>query len=207
MRTVRACSFILAVLCFLAQPNAPAQDCKPKVTIAPDGTLLKDDCSGTKKVVSPDQGAATSAAAAPCATGTVPLNGDCVDPASKAAYDKALAAKYEYEAFSYEHARRAFQQQEHTSIGVFWIVVVMVLAGLAFSAIQFYMGFRHSHVALARKTKGLPEPTADRTDIEASLKGIKVSSTMLGVLVLVISMAFFYLYLAIVYPITNVSGK
>lgn len=39
-------------------------------------------------------------------------------------------------------------------------------------------------------------------DLDISTKGIKVSSSVLGVIVLVISMAFLYMYLDKVYPIT-----
>ena len=42
------------------------------------------------------------------------------------------------------------------------------------------------------------------TELEASVKGIKVSSPVLGVIILVISLLFFYLYLAFVYPIQEV---
>jgi hypothetical protein len=39
------------------------------------------------------------------------------------------------------------------------------------------------------------------TEFSASPQGIKVASSTLGVIILVISMCFFYMYLAYVYPI------
>ncbi len=46
--------------------------------------------------------------------------------------------------------------------------------------------------------------TDETTEIVASVKGIKVSSPILGVIILVISLLFFYLYLVYVYPITEI---
>jgi hypothetical protein len=45
-----------------------------------------------------------------------------------------------------------------------------------------------------------------KTDIEFSGKGIKVSSPVLGVVILAISLGFFYLYLRHVYPIEYARG-
>jgi hypothetical protein len=42
------------------------------------------------------------------------------------------------------------------------------------------------------------------TQFEANFKGIKVSSPVLGVIILTLSLLFFYLYLVYVYPITEV---
>ena len=41
------------------------------------------------------------------------------------------------------------------------------------------------------------------TSFSASATGISVSSPVLGVIILVISLAFFYLYLVYVYPISE----
>jgi len=75
------------------------------------------------------------------------------------------------------------------------MVLLVVIAGLAFSGLQFYLGFTLG----GTRRSGV-------TTLEASLKGIKVSSSVLGVIILTISIVFFYLYLKFVYPITNVSG-
>jgi len=42
------------------------------------------------------------------------------------------------------------------------------------------------------------------TDLELSTTGVKVSSNILGVVILSLSLAFFYLYLAFVYPIQEI---
>jgi hypothetical protein len=58
----------------------------------------------------------------------------------------------------------------------------------------------------ARKlTAGKQLQTEDcGSEFEATLQGIKRKSSVLGLLILAISMVFFYLYLKYVYPITNI---
>jgi hypothetical protein len=52
------------------------------------------------------------------------------------------------------------------------------------------------------KEKAGPEATS--TTLEASATGIKLSSPVLGVIILALSLAFFYLYLVHVYPIEEI---
>ena len=65
------------------------------------------------------------------------------------------------------------------------------------AAVQF-------HIGIGRKDSISPGEGEDRTEFSASLKGIKVSSPILGVVILIISLAFFYLYLVYVYPIEDI---
>ena len=71
------------------------------------------------------------------------------------------------------------------------MVLALVLAGVAFSALQF--GF-----ALRRKTD------FSDAEIAMSMEGVKVRSQFLGVITLALSLAFFYLYLKTVYPIMEI---
>ena len=41
------------------------------------------------------------------------------------------------------------------------------------------------------------------TQLEVSAKGIVVNSSVMGVIILALSLAFFYLYLVYIYPITD----
>ena len=76
-------------------------------------------------------------------------------------------------------------------------MLLLVFSGICFAAIQFHGTFR-------RKDEiGAPN-SHEVSEFEASLKGVKVSSPVLGVVILVISMVFFYLDLLFVYPIENV---
>jgi hypothetical protein len=80
---------------------------------------------------------------------------------------------------------------------IFTVVIVLVFAGIGFAAMQFYVGLKRSRTSDAG-------PRSDITELEASLKGIRVSSPVLGVVILTLSLAFFYLYLAYVYPISEI---
>jgi hypothetical protein len=103
-----------------------------------------------------------------------------------AAYDKYYAA-------TLEHRVRVFDWQSKASKYIFWMVMVLVTAGLTFSAVQFYIGLR-------RGTTDAPH------EIELSMQAVKVKSQFLGVVTLALSLAFFYLYVANVYPIVQVSS-
>lgn len=86
---------------------------------------------------------------------------------------------------------------------IFFVVIIIVLAGILFSGIQFYKSLIKQK-SRARLSASSPVPEVQK--ISLSLKGIELSSSVLGVVILVISIAFFYLYLAIVYPINDLDG-
>lgn len=92
------------------------------------------------------------------------------------------------------HQREVFSWQLQSAKIIFAIVILLVIAGIYFAAVQFHHGMK----------MGMRE--GGGTEFEASLKGIKVSSPVLGVIILTISLAFFYLYLLYVYPIDFVGG-
>jgi hypothetical protein len=133
---------------------------------------------------------------------------------------KEASRAYTREYWSYytralEHRRQIFQWQLLSSKIIFWAVLALVFAGIYFAAVQF-------HASLGRDVRAAdqlanPEPeqakvaptervvlTPDMTELSASLEGIKVRSPILGVIILVISLAFFYLYLQFVYPIEEI---
>jgi hypothetical protein len=101
----------------------------------------------------------------------------------------------------------------------------MVSAGIYFSGVQFHVALRtlrsapiapvtREEVAVtggsgAREPAGIEPaskaPTATlQTSLEAGAEGIKISSPVLGVIILVISFLFFYLYLVHIYPISEI---
>jgi len=114
-----------------------------------------------------------------------------LDPKTNERYQASLQRYYEYLFSGFEHRQRVFEWQLLSSKIIFAVVLVLVFAGIYFAAVQF-------HVAQREKAKGEP------TQLEASLSGIKVSSSVLGVIILVISLLFFYLYLVHVYPISEI---
>ena len=95
--------------------------------------------------------------------------------------------KYQVEVL--KHSRKVYAWQHISSIIIFYVVVFLVLVGVVFSWLQFR----------AAAFKGESE------ELDANLKGVKITSSTLGVVILVLSMCFFFLYLRYVYPV-NVNG-
>jgi hypothetical protein len=119
---------------------------------------------------------------------------------------KLAQAQAEYDLYSLKHARDTFEWQYFSGKIIFWVVLLLVGVGVVFSSVQFYVGLRPPRTSVA-EIKGTPGPgTSDpvATEFEATLHGIKLKSSVLGLLILAVSLVFFYLYLIYVYPITNV---
>ncbi|HET6175905.1 MAG TPA: hypothetical protein VFE61_03160 [Candidatus Sulfotelmatobacter sp.] len=129
-----------------------------------------------------------------------------LDPATRAKKQEALRAQYDYNIFSIQHAERTFEFQYWTGKIIFWIVLLIVFAGLALSAVQFYVGLRHPLESRAKAgAKESPQDDPSVSEFEATLQGIKLKSSVLGLIILAMSMVFFYLYLKYVYTITNLA--
>jgi hypothetical protein len=116
-----------------------------------------------------------------------------------AAYQQALRAYYAYRETGYAHRLDVFAWQAFSSKIIFVVVIVLVFAGIYFAAIQFHTGLRRS-----QGTEQTAKDEPEATEFVFSLSEFKVKSPVLGVIVLTISLAFFYLYLVYVYPIVNV---
>jgi hypothetical protein len=118
------------------------------------------------------------------------------DAATSEDYQQALRSYYTYRKAGYDHRLRVFEWQLLSSRIIFFVVLFLVFVGIYFAAVQFHRG-----AARPGKTEVSSE---DMTELDLSVKGVKVRSPVLGVIILVISLAFFYLYLVYVYPIQNV---
>lgn len=119
-----------------------------------------------------------------------------LDDETRAEYLAALRAYYAYHISGLRHRSSVFEWQLLSSRIIFVVVLLLVFAGIYFAAVQFHMGLR----AIGKGAPDVPQTT----ELEAGAQGIKVSSPVLGVIILVISLAFFYLYLVYVYPIENI---
>lgn len=95
-------------------------------------------------------------------------------------------ARAEYDRFALQHAQRTYEWQYRSGIVIFVLVIASVALGLWMSFLHFYQG---------RKGGGTMKVSKD---------GVEVSSPVIGLLILVVSLGFFYLYLSQVYPITEV---
>jgi hypothetical protein len=114
-------------------------------------------------------------------------------PEGIASLQEALKAYYDYRISGYAHRERVFAWQLLSSRIIFVVVIFLVMTGIYFSWLQF-----------SRSLKSTKGEEFKETTFEASTTGFKVSSPILGVIILAMSLAFFYLYLAFVYPISEI---
>jgi hypothetical protein len=121
------------------------------------------------------------------------ISSELLDEEGTAALRKALTSYYQYRISGYAHRERVFAWQLLSSRIIFVLVIFLVLTGVYFSWLQFQ-----------RAMKGGKGTELKETSFEASTTGLKVSSPVLGVIILAMSLAFFYLYLVFVYPISEI---
>ena len=119
-----------------------------------------------------------------------------LDAEGQQALKNSLRSYYEYRIQGFEHRQSVFEWQLLSSKVIFVVVVLLVSAGVYFSWLQF-------QIEMKRKASDDGYEGSTST-IEASSTGIKVSSPILGVIILVISLLFFYLYLVHVYRIEEI---
>ena len=111
----------------------------------------------------------------------------------------ALERRFEYYVSGMDHRQQVFKWQHFSGRVIFGFVLLLVTTGIYFSYLQFRLYLRSADNAEGR----LPNQDMG-TDLEISSTGVKVSSNILGVIILSLSLAFFYLYLAYVYPIQEI---
>lgn len=180
----------------------PSADCRPEPTVNANGELEFTGCAEKSEHV--DRKTFDPQAASPAgARAASPAD---MEPETRAKEQAAIRAKYDYQAFSFAHAQRTFDFQYRSGRVIFWVVLLIVFAGLAFSAVQFYVGLHHPLDSRAKADSKDAATTEECvSEFEASLQGIKLKSSVLGLIILAMSMVFFYLYLKYVYPITNIT--
>jgi hypothetical protein len=129
------------------------------------------------------------------------------DPATRAKYLASLQSYYDYRSSGYSYRARVFEWQLLSSRFIFVIVVLLVLAGMYFAAVQFHVALatarRNSKLPQKEGSEGAPPAAPFATQLEISAKGIVVNSSVLGVIIVSLSLAFFYLYLVYVYPVND----
>lgn len=104
-------------------------------------------------------------------------------------FDSTAISYYKYKITEFKRANNVLAWQSTSGRIIFWVVLFIVFVGLVFSGIQFF--------AAAKSNFKMPA-----TELEFSAKGFRLHSSILGVIILVISVAFFYLYLHYVYPVS-----
>ena len=115
---------------------------------------------------------------------------------AKQRYQDSLLVYYGYDL---KNAKSAFDFQTFTTRFIFWMVIVIVTLGVFFAVINFIQS-----ISLLKKKTGKDVAT----EFKAGLDGVEIKTSLVGFLILTVSLLFFYLYLKEVYPIKLVeTGK
>jgi hypothetical protein len=177
-----AIAAVLSITCLGAagQARTPDQD-------APPSHSVKSRAGGTRQADSGTLADALASAQDQVNLPTQPTAGNGPISKAQADYNEAY---WKYQRDAIEHTRKVYAWQHVSSIIIFYVVIFLVMVGVLFSWLQFK--------AAAYK--------AESQELDASMTGVKITSSTLGVVILVLSMCFFYLYLRYVYPINVNEG-
>ena len=124
---------------------------------------------------------------------------DIADQPTREACWIALKRRFDYYTRAMDHREAVFDWQHLSTRIIFFVVLLVVAVGLWFSYLQFQLYLR----VLEESRGDAAGKQTLNADVELSPKGVKVSSNVLGVIILALSLAFFYLYLAFVFPIQD----
>jgi hypothetical protein len=110
-------------------------------------------------------------------------------------YTAYQAAQYDEQTAFMQHRIAVFRWQEHASNVMLWVVVAVVLCGLVFSAVQLAAAVR-----LGRDSEG---------NLEIGAQGLKITSSVIGLFVLAMSIAFVVIFVDQIYSIqvVHLSGQ
>ncbi len=141
------------------------------------------------------------------------------EPTTRAACEAYAKAALEHQVWVLEYRQRAYEQHHRNSMWVFLLVCALVVLGMYLSLREFNLDSRRREALIAQLSKRLRRIAAGKADdakaeaAEAGAApvttlgidptGVKLTSPVLGVIILVVSMGFFYLYLKTVYPINE----
>lgn len=114
-----------------------------------------------------------------------------LDPASRELMVERFRRYQRHQIEALEHRERLFRWQLRANQTSFVVVLVLVFAGIVFSGIQF------AHSLRARPG----EAEASVHELSIGAQGVSVKSSVIGLIVLTISLGFFYLYLVHVFPL------
>lgn len=139
----------------------------------------------------------------------------CADVSDQQTRDvcwKAYQARMNYYIHAMDHRAEDFWWQHVASRLIFAMVIGLVAIGVYFAWVQFRKDInRPPGTEEANSEKSPPKKTSKdqhespppETDLELSLGGLKIKSPVLGVIILALSLGFFYLYLRYVFPMSD----
>jgi hypothetical protein len=123
---------------------------------------------------------------------------------------KMLQAREEYTVFAWKNRREAFAWQSVATKVIFGVVIIVVLAGLYLSWMQFNFAHNAPLKVTTPSTEGSASaatstnPGDAMNTIEVNTSGVKITSSVIGLVILTLSIVFFFLYLKFVYPIIEI---
>lgn len=124
--------------------------------------------------------------------GLQPIEPHAVSPDVQAAFDKYQVQYYAFLGQQTTVAIENFRWQQRASEILMWTVLAVVFCGLAFSGYQLYHATR-----LGKDTPA--------SEIEIGADRLRITSSIVGLVVLFMSIAFLYLFLIEVYRIKPVN--
>jgi hypothetical protein len=111
-----------------------------------------------------------------------------IDPDLRSAYLEAKKKEYEYVTKVMELNIEAFNAQRWSAYVILFLVVVVVISGISFSGFQLWKSIS---VAGVQTTN----------ELELSASKVRITSSVVGIIVLMISLAFLYIYTMQIYQI------
>ncbi len=73
---------------------------------------------------------------------------------------KRISAEAEYQVWSLKHAEEAYEWQHISTMVIFVVVILLMVAGVVFSWIQFRQGMHHPGQAIASTVSTIAQSTA-----------------------------------------------
>jgi hypothetical protein len=111
-----------------------------------------------------------------------------IDPDLHSAYVEAKKKEYEYVTKIMELNIEAFNAQRWSAYVILFLVVVVVISGISFSGFQLWKSISVAGVQTSN-------------ELELSASKVRITSSVVGIVVLTISLAFLYIYTVQVYQI------
>jgi hypothetical protein len=121
-------------------------------------------------------------------TANINTQADSIDPDLRSAYLEAKKKEYEYVTKVMELNIEAFNAQRWSAYAILFLVVVVVISGISFSGFQLWKSIS---VAGVQTTN----------ELELSASKVRITSSVVGIIVLMISLAFLYIYTMQIYQI------
>jgi Ca2+/H+ antiporter len=128
---------------------------------------------------------------------------DSVSSFTQRQVDSVNQIKVEYTKFAYAYRIKLYNWQLTSSKYIFAVVVIIVLIGLYLSYLQFNLSTKKVIKSIQKADEKFTESPAPTNKLEINKDGIKVDSAVIGLVILTISIVFFFLYLKFVFPIND----